>query len=653
MKSFEPVNVNLIRDRSFNSPSNGSVRFLNVEQADRAYVLFNNTYLPLHQSYIHLKISDTNGIDPEPQATILQVKQLPAQIDNNYLYNLFRPFGPMALCKIVVETDGLSKGRAYVQYFWQEDADEALEQMHCKEIGDKTIAITKYNPSKSKSSSAAQSGSTQQPMPSATLSAPHKQTLSPTAAPYTPPSSSISNTSMEDYVDPVSNITPTMDPCNLYIKNLDLGIKSSDLFNSFRKFGRIISARVMNNPITGQSKGFGFVSFSKADEAAKALHEMNGKQIMLKAIVVAYHEPKKVRPEKSSQQFTPPNINGNGGAVSPPLSQGPVSPLGQNFLGLQPADGQLSFGDRVRSFSTPVFIPQVAQSSENAFGAGYQHSLPMLMEPHNKEPSAVEFPPAPNDKYQMKDVKHVYAPSPPPPVVPSISVAEIPIAPVVQPLPNYIPGARTLRKQGSVESISSVLTETSVVLQKKKMYEALLKIGETEYLEDLVDMLLTLKRKERSICLFNSDFLKEKVKLAKDALEIFGEDDPDYFPTAPVAAKAPVPISAIPPAAPVAPFVVQPPTPVVVVPPHPATNPVVRPPKVSKAIPIVAPPSKAAPAAQAQGTRYAEIETFLKSIEDKPIHEKKTEIGRSSVSTSQGHRGQRFSQSDNPPSRHD
>lgn len=636
MKSFDSVEVNLSRDHPFNSIPSNYVRFLNEDQADRAYVLFNNTYLPHHKSFIHFKINDVGGLEPEPQATILQVKQLPAQIDNNYLYNLFRPFGPMALCKIVSDSDGLSKGYAFIQYFRQEDADEALEQMHCKEIGDKTIAITKYNPSKSKSSSAAQSSSTQQHvMPSATLSAPHKQTLSPTAVPYTPPpSSSISNTSMEDYTDPALVLTPTMDPCNLYIKNLDLGIKSSDLFNSFRKFGRIISARVMNNPITGQSKGFGFVSFSKADEAAKALQEMNGKQIMSKAIVVAYHEPKKVRTEKPSQQFPPANINGNGGAVSPPLSQGPVSPLGQNFLSLQTTDGQLSFGmnpDRVRSFQTPpVFVSQVAQSTENAFGAGYQHNPPIHSEPHSKEQPAVEFSPVPNDKYQMKEVKHVlYAPPPPP----TISVAEIPITPAVQPMSNYnLPGARTLRKQGSVESISSVLTETSVVMQKKKMYEALLKIGENEYLEDLVDMLLTLKRKERSICLFNSDFLKEKVKLAKDALEIFGEDDPDYFPAAPVAAKAPIPTAAITvaaPPAPVVPFAVQPPASVVIVPPSTATTPVVRPSKVSKAIPIVAPPLRAAPAAQAQAaqTQYAEIEAFLKSIEDMPIHEKKQRLG--------------------------
>lgn len=74
-----------------------------------------------------------------------------------------------------------------------------------------------------------------------------------------------------------------------------MNVKSADLFNYFRKFGRIISARVMKNTQTKQSKGFGFVSFSKADEALQAKQEMNGVHILSKPIVVAFHEPKKSR----------------------------------------------------------------------------------------------------------------------------------------------------------------------------------------------------------------------------------------------------------------------------------------------------------------------------------------------------------------------
>jgi RNA recognition motif-containing protein len=98
-----------------------------------------------------------------------------------------------------------------------------------------------------------------------------------------------------------------VDYTNLYIKNLDPDVKSADLFSNFRKFGRIISARVMKNAQTNQSKGFGFVSFSKADEAQKAKQEMNNQYILSKAVIVAFHEPKKVR----DIEVSPPNSTFN------------------------------------------------------------------------------------------------------------------------------------------------------------------------------------------------------------------------------------------------------------------------------------------------------------------------------------------------------
>jgi RNA recognition motif-containing protein len=80
---------------------------------------------------------------------------------------------------------------------------------------------------------------------------------------------------------------------NLYIKNLEPHITNQDLTQIFGKFGRIISARVMTNPQTGQSKGYGFVSFGNSEEAALALQEMNGQMLGNRPLTVAYHEPRK------------------------------------------------------------------------------------------------------------------------------------------------------------------------------------------------------------------------------------------------------------------------------------------------------------------------------------------------------------------------
>jgi hypothetical protein len=94
----------------------------------------------------------------------------------------------------------------------------------------------------------------------------------------------------------------------------------------------------------------------------------------------------------------------------------------------------------------------------------------------------------------------------------------------IQPAPKVIvPNQKTLRRN-SIESVSSVMTESSSSIQKLRLIEAVKRSGEVEHVDDIVDMLLTLKRKERSLCLFNPDFLRSKINLAKEALELFDED---------------------------------------------------------------------------------------------------------------------------------
>lgn len=65
------------------------------------------------------------------------------------------------------------------------------------------------------------------------------------------------------------------------------------------------------------------------------------------------------------------------------------------------------------------------------------------------------------------------------------------------------------------------MTESSAHIQRQRMTEAVKKCGSYgKELHDIVDMLLTLKKKERSICLFNPDFLLDKINAALEALEI-------------------------------------------------------------------------------------------------------------------------------------
>jgi polyadenylate-binding protein len=81
---------------------------------------------------------------------------------------------------------------------------------------------------------------------------------------------------------------------NLYVKNLDDTITDDKLREAFEEFGAITSAKIMRDE-RQQSKGFGFVCFNSADEATKAVTEMNGKIIEKKPLYVALAQRKDER----------------------------------------------------------------------------------------------------------------------------------------------------------------------------------------------------------------------------------------------------------------------------------------------------------------------------------------------------------------------
>lgn len=70
------------------------------------------------------------------------------------------------------------------------------------------------------------------------------------------------------------------------------------------------------------------------------------------------------------------------------------------------------------------------------------------------------------------------------------------------------------------------MTESSASMQRQRLADAVMRCGDySQSVNDIVDMLLTLKRKERSLCLFNQDFLREKIELALIALDTFNDEE--------------------------------------------------------------------------------------------------------------------------------
>lgn len=71
----------------------------------------------------------------------------------------------------------------------------------------------------------------------------------------------------------------------LYVGNLPYSLDDAGLVALFAAYGPVESARVVRNPATGASKGFGFVEMSDGD-ALKARGALDGSQFQGRKIFV-------------------------------------------------------------------------------------------------------------------------------------------------------------------------------------------------------------------------------------------------------------------------------------------------------------------------------------------------------------------------------
>ena len=84
----------------------------------------------------------------------------------------------------------------------------------------------------------------------------------------------------------LSNIDPR---CNLLVKNLSPQVSAHLLWNTFIKFGDVRSSKLMID-IMGESKGFGFISYYRYEDAIKAKDTLNDKELLGKNIKINFLE---------------------------------------------------------------------------------------------------------------------------------------------------------------------------------------------------------------------------------------------------------------------------------------------------------------------------------------------------------------------------
>jgi RNA recognition motif-containing protein len=98
-------------------------------------------------------------------------------------------------------------------------------------------------------------------------------------------------------------------PSKLYVGNLAYSVSNDDLHQLFSQVGQVQSATVITDKFSGQSKGFGFVEMTTAEEVANAIRQLNDSELKGRNIKVNEAKPRE-------SNFAGGNRDRSGGAGS-------------------------------------------------------------------------------------------------------------------------------------------------------------------------------------------------------------------------------------------------------------------------------------------------------------------------------------------------
>ncbi|KAJ6973316.1 hypothetical protein NC653_033604 [Populus alba x Populus x berolinensis] len=74
----------------------------------------------------------------------------------------------------------------------------------------------------------------------------------------------------------------------LFVAGLSWSVDEKSLKDAFSSFGDVTEVNILYDRNSGRSRGFGFVSFCKEDEAASAKDAMDGKALLGRPLRISY-----------------------------------------------------------------------------------------------------------------------------------------------------------------------------------------------------------------------------------------------------------------------------------------------------------------------------------------------------------------------------
>ncbi|GFR09406.1 polyadenylate-binding protein 1 [Trichonephila clavata] len=208
------LNIHICRDvDTGQSLGYGYVNFERKPDAEKALSLMNYDLVKGRA----IRLMWTKRSDSSNVSANLFVKNLDMNIDEKTLYDIFANYGSILSLKVATDDSGDSRGFGFVQFETEASANEAIDNLNGKLLRGRKMYVSKFIPREKKNGEFR----------------------------------------------------------NIYIKNFQSTMKDEDLKELCKKFGTILSSKVMPDE-NGESRGFGFVCFEDADSAKKAVQDLNG-----------------------------------------------------------------------------------------------------------------------------------------------------------------------------------------------------------------------------------------------------------------------------------------------------------------------------------------------------------------------------------------
>ncbi|XP_072777461.1 probable RNA-binding protein 23 isoform X2 [Taeniopygia guttata] len=156
-------------------------------------------------------------------------------------------------------------------------------------------------------------------------------------------------------------------PLRLYVGSLHCNITKDMLRGIFEPFGKIESIVLMRDPETGQSKGYGFITFSEAECARRALEQLNGFELAGRPMRVGQVSE---RPDGSSDVTFPEGTPGATPGATPGVTSSAMTSSGVTSSGIT---APLTCGDEPELGTAAGRLQLMAKLAE---GSGLQLPAP-------------------------------------------------------------------------------------------------------------------------------------------------------------------------------------------------------------------------------------------------------------------------------------